>query len=329
MEALRPRLYRHRLQLSLRQSSTFRTVDPAVLAELEAVCDLVPLYSGEMLLRQGDPGDSLYLVVSGRIRVVRRTASRPDVVLAELGAGETVGEMALITRRTPIGGRLRHSRHPTGAPVEGGVRGGARAAPQSDVRDDGGRAGHAHQQHECGAAPPQSRCRRWPLCPTRRASHSGRLPSGSPPRWPASAPPCSSRANASTRSSAAPARHRRYDRDGGSTRLLELLAGQELEHRFVVYQSDAICSPWTERCVRQADQIVIVGDAAGDPTPGEIETEVVNRGPAAKSRRILGLLHARGALPSRTGALAPRPRHRASRPSPPRRSPRLRPRWRG
>ena len=299
VEALRPRLYRHRLQLSLRQSPTFRTVDPSVLAELEAVCDLVPLYSGEVLLRQGDPGDSLFLVISGRIRVVRHTANRPDVVLAELGAGETVGEMALITgeprsadvyairdtqlaRLSKVAFERVLERHPkaTFGMMAGGLV----------TRINNMNAGlRRYSTLSTVAVVPSS-----PGVPLGRFAEqlAASLAMLGPTLLLTSQRVDSQLGQAGAAQA--------YDRDGGSTRLLELLAGQELEHRFVVYQSDPTCSPWTERCVRQADQIVIAGDAAGDPTPGEIETEVVNRGPANKSRRILGLLHASGALPSRT-----------------------------
>ena len=39
-------------------------------------------------------------------------------------------------------------------------------------------------------------------------------------------------------------------------------------------------TPWTERCVRQADRGVIVGMPVRTPTPGEIETELIARLPA-------------------------------------------------
>jgi cAMP-dependent protein kinase regulator len=51
---------------------------------------------GETLLREGDPGDEMYLIDSGRVRVVRGVG-RDARILAELGAGDAVGEMALLT----------------------------------------------------------------------------------------------------------------------------------------------------------------------------------------------------------------------------------------
>lgn len=46
---------------------------------------------------QGDDGDALYVVASGRLRVVSLTPDGAETLLAELGAGETVGEMAVVS----------------------------------------------------------------------------------------------------------------------------------------------------------------------------------------------------------------------------------------
>jgi CRP-like cAMP-binding protein len=46
---------------------------------------------GEVVIREGDKGDELFIVLEGKVRV-----SRGDQVLAHLGQGEHVGEMALI-----------------------------------------------------------------------------------------------------------------------------------------------------------------------------------------------------------------------------------------
>ena len=53
---------------------------------------------GEVIIREGDPGYEMYFIESGRVRVVR--GSGPNaLLLAELGAGDLFGEMALLTGR--------------------------------------------------------------------------------------------------------------------------------------------------------------------------------------------------------------------------------------
>lgn len=50
----------------------------------------------QAIIREGDPGDSLYLIKSGRVRVVT-TKGGNMITLAELSAGEFFGEIALVT----------------------------------------------------------------------------------------------------------------------------------------------------------------------------------------------------------------------------------------
>jgi predicted acylesterase/phospholipase RssA len=90
-----------------------------------------------------------------------------------------------------------------------------------------------------------------------------------------------------------------FDHAHHGAHLCEWLAGQELAHRFVLYQSDPGLSPWTERSIRQADHVIVVGDATADPGPGEIETEIL-----AQSRytagRTLALVHPPAGMPAGT-----------------------------
>jgi predicted acylesterase/phospholipase RssA len=59
--------------------------------------------------------------------------------------------------------------------------------------------------------------------------------------------------------------------ESGDSRILELCDGMEREHSIVIYESDPVYGAWTERCIRQADLVLLVGDAAGSPEPGPIE----------------------------------------------------------
>ncbi|OGA00871.1 MAG: hypothetical protein A2Z64_12865 [Betaproteobacteria bacterium RIFCSPLOWO2_02_67_12] len=51
---------------------------------------------GSMLMAEGDATDSLYMIISGRLKVMMGDADGKEVILALLGPGEIVGEMGLI-----------------------------------------------------------------------------------------------------------------------------------------------------------------------------------------------------------------------------------------
>jgi CRP-like cAMP-binding protein len=68
-------------------------------SELEAVAAIIEprqVAAGGDLFREGEPGDGMFLVVSGEISVIKRGPSG-EHSLARLGAGGVLGEMSLVT----------------------------------------------------------------------------------------------------------------------------------------------------------------------------------------------------------------------------------------
>ncbi|XP_016050161.1 patatin-like phospholipase domain-containing protein 7 [Erinaceus europaeus] len=82
-------------------------------------------------------------------------------------------------------------------------------------------------------------------------------------------------------------------------RLSSWLGQQEDIHRIVLYQADSTLTPWTQRCIRQADCILIVGLGEQEPTVGELERMLEST--AVRAQKQLVLLHREeGPAPSRT-----------------------------
>uniref|UniRef100_A0A8C1CD68 lysophospholipase n=1 Tax=Cyprinus carpio carpio TaxID=630221 RepID=A0A8C1CD68_CYPCA len=82
-------------------------------------------------------------------------------------------------------------------------------------------------------------------------------------------------------------------------RLSGWLAQQEDINRIVLYQTDSGMTPWTQRCIRQADCILIVGLGDQEPALGELEQMLENT--AVRALKQLVLLHREdGPGPSRT-----------------------------
>ena len=66
------------------------------LSAIASCLEPVQIGAGEVVFRQGDPGQEMYIIASGQVRVVS-DAETEKVVFAHLGPGEFFGEMALVT----------------------------------------------------------------------------------------------------------------------------------------------------------------------------------------------------------------------------------------
>lgn len=88
--------------------------------------------------------------------------------------------------------------------------------------------------------------------------------------------------------------------DARNGRLVARLHAVEAAHRYTVYRADGTDSAWTRRCLRQADRVLLVADAAADPAPGPAERALDGTG--AGVRRDLLVVRAPDTSPSGTHA---------------------------
>jgi NTE family protein len=77
--------------------ANFGDAGPDTLAVLRDNMQWQPLHAGEVLMRQGDPGDAVYLTLSGRLRVYLTDEQGNSHQVRELGRGEITGEMSLFS----------------------------------------------------------------------------------------------------------------------------------------------------------------------------------------------------------------------------------------
>jgi CRP/FNR family transcriptional regulator, cyclic AMP receptor protein len=85
----------------LRRVSLFSELSPEELEKVSRVAVPRSYPSGSIILREGDPGDTCYVMRSGRARVVRQHADGRAITLTNLGPGEIFGELAM------FGGEVR------------------------------------------------------------------------------------------------------------------------------------------------------------------------------------------------------------------------------
>jgi NTE family protein len=288
----------HRQQLFSRLHAVFGTVDAGLLGELEAMAEWRHLRRGELLWEQSSVGDELYLVISGRLRTLRIDSDGTQTVLSEAGRGEIAGEMTFFGCE-PRGERVEAVRD---AVLVGFTREefdrlvARRPAVIRQVtrlvldRVNGGRASTAGRVTNVAivpitpGAPLEAFCGRLAdaLATHGRVLHLT--------------------ADAVDERMAESGISHAWDNREETERLMAWLEARETDHRFVLYQADASPTPWTRRCMRQADRVLLVARAGDDPTPGAVERALLTlEDRATDAYEALVLIHPDGAkLPSGT-----------------------------
>ena len=79
----------------LRQIPLFADLSEEDLEQLYQMAETVSVPAGQLVLQEGDQGDSLYVVLAGELEVTKRQGSQ-DVLLALYKPGQFFGEMALL-----------------------------------------------------------------------------------------------------------------------------------------------------------------------------------------------------------------------------------------
>ena len=95
----------------LRKIPLFADLSEEDLEQLHKMAETVSIPAGQLVLREGDPGDSLYVLLDGELEVTKRQGSQ-DILLAVYKPGQFFGEMALLEQapRSASVRTLRESR---------------------------------------------------------------------------------------------------------------------------------------------------------------------------------------------------------------------------
>jgi CRP/FNR family cyclic AMP-dependent transcriptional regulator len=82
--------------VSLKRSQLFGTVPTRELEAVALVAEELRFGRGECIVKEGDVGDSLYLIKQGKVAILKKNAAGGPTKLAELGLDECFGEMSVI-----------------------------------------------------------------------------------------------------------------------------------------------------------------------------------------------------------------------------------------
>lgn len=80
----------------LRRCPLFESLRPEQLAKVAALAQERELPGGTFLFRENDPGDAMYVLLDGRVRISKMVEGIGEEALAILEPGAFFGEMALI-----------------------------------------------------------------------------------------------------------------------------------------------------------------------------------------------------------------------------------------
>ncbi len=83
----------------LRSIPMFAKVDPAKLKLLAFASDYLTFEDGEILAREGDHADTVYIIEEGDVDVMSRVGEL-DIAVAKLGRHALIGEMAIFRNTT-------------------------------------------------------------------------------------------------------------------------------------------------------------------------------------------------------------------------------------
>ena len=83
-------------KIMLQRSPLFRGLSPPALKRIAELAVRRGYQSGEVVFSQGDPGDALYGVVTGKIRISAGAADGREIFLNIMEPGDTFGEIALL-----------------------------------------------------------------------------------------------------------------------------------------------------------------------------------------------------------------------------------------
>jgi predicted acylesterase/phospholipase RssA/CRP-like cAMP-binding protein len=249
------------------------------------------LAGGQWLFRQGDPGDSVYFLIRGRLQVWLESSDEAGVsesrLLGEVVPGDTVGEISLLTGEQRTAG-IRAMRDSTLVKVSReAFEHLAEQHPRLVMKLAGSVASVLHRRT------------------SKKQAASGRfatiaiLPIDGSPR---AAEFCGQLSDAlgqygqtffvspdDLEHHNAPVK-RLEAQDEVPTALIDWLHDKENENRFVVYGCSNDATPWSRYAVRQSDLVILVAEAMGNPAPGAWEAEFTSEDNTTIAKRLLVLL---------------------------------------
>jgi NTE family protein/lysophospholipid hydrolase len=296
------RLQQAHLSSALYASRLLGDMEEHVLRDLEAELELQLLAGGQLVMEQGGESNALYIVISGRLRVVHDYATADERKLYEIGRGQTVGEMGLITgaRRTATVCALRDTLVAR-LSRENFDRLLAKH-PKAMMRQFAGKTIQMLEEEAKGARRTEIDVATFAIVPIHHPMEIRSFCRQLVAAFERVGPTIGLDQDMVETALARPGVGETMLDSPANISMVRWLGEQEIRHQFVVYLADVFYTNWTQRCLRQADHILLVGQADKSRDLSFVE-EALKRARGFRSQSSLILLHSPDTdLPSNTAS---------------------------
>lgn len=268
----------------------FGEMSDETFEDFASLLEWIELPANRLLVRQGEKGDSMYILISGRLQA---WISQPDgskQIIGEVAKGESVGEMALFTG-DPRSADILSIRDSLLVKISKETFDKlVQKFPQSAINISKLIISRFNQRVRANnLKPPVVNVTLLPLSPrvpdrefserlVKSLSKHGKVL-------------YLSRENISELSSI-PYAAKVTEGDATHAKLTNWLDEQEFVYKFVVYDVGNEFDAWTRRCLRQADRLLLLANFEDAAEPGQVEnTWLKKEVPESASRQELVLLH--------------------------------------
>jgi len=259
-----------RLQLAVILRDLLGELDTSELHQMQSRLEWHHFSNGDVLFRQGDEADGMYVVINGRLRATIIPPQGEPEVIGEIGTGETIGEFALLTDEP-------------------------RAATVFAVRETNAVKMTKSVFQQLTRERPEWMGAIARIIVQRQQRTFKQIKSISPTTLNIALIPASPSVDIgkfAQELSAAMSRYgtvlaldsqqfdERYGQPNASqtkpdapenTIITAWISKVEADHSYLLFAADHSTSPWTQRCLNQADRVLIIADPQENPTPGAAE----------------------------------------------------------
>lgn len=285
------RLEEAHLSSALRQSRVLGDLGEDVLSDLETELSLKLVQSGDVLMHQGDASDALYILISGRLRVVHEYNTPDERTIYEMGRGQTVGEMGLITgaSRTATVYALRDSL--VGQLTLESYDRLLVKYPHVVMRQFAGKVIEILNEELKGTRRVGLNVSTFAIVPINHDLDARSFARQLTTALEMIGTTLCLDSKSVEAAIGRPGIAHTVLNSPANISMTRWLGEQELRHQFVVYVAEPLYTTWTQRCLRQADRVILVADPKRSPEKCIVEETVDASSRRFHAPNVLVLLH--------------------------------------